>query len=177
MPVAWPYSLNASALRISTPIRASREAFDLVSTGGSSTPISFSRSAGVPSPRSAYIGWKQPAVRPARAATANSRTAILLLADHIDDPLGHHDHLPDGLAVQGQFYRIEGQNGTLNFGVLGFARHCDFTALLTVDLDDQGHGVFDQQIAFNLRPIGFRDQPLLAQHHPAFLSQVRHHRR
>ena len=122
-----------------------------MSTGGISTPISFSRRPGVPSLRSAYIGWKQPAVSPARAATASSRTAILLLADHIDDPLGHHDHFPDGLAAQGQFYRIEGQNGTLNFRVLRFARHCDFTPLFTIDLDDQGHGVFNQQIAFDLR--------------------------
>src|SRR5438309_10681051 len=120
MPVALPYSLNASALRISTPMRASREAFGL-STGGSSTPISFSRSPGVPSLRSAYIGWKQPAKRPARAATASSRTAIPLLADHIDDPLGHNDHFPDGFAAQSQFYRIEGQNGTRNFRFLGLA--------------------------------------------------------
>src|SRR5689334_21204237 len=137
-------------------MRASREAFGF-STGGSSTPISFSRSPGAPSARSAYIGWKQPAVSPASAATASSRTAILLLADHIDDPLGHHDHFPHGLAAQGQFYRIEGQNGTLNFRVLRFCGHCDFAALLTVDLDDQGQGVFNQQIAFDLRPIGLRD--------------------
>src|SRR5690349_1173663 len=149
-------------------MRASREAFALPSTGGNSTPISFSRRPGAPSPRSAYIGWKQPAKSPASTATANSRMAILLLADHIDDPLWHNDHFPNGLAAQGQFYRIEGQNGTLNFRVRRFGRYCDFAALLTVDLDDQGHGVFNQQIAFDLRPMGLRDQPGLAQHHPAF---------
>src|SRR4029077_21276398 len=121
-------------------MRASREAFAL-STGGISTPISLSRRPGVPSLRSAYIGWKQPAVSPARAATASSRMAILLLADNIDDPLGHHDYFPDGLAAQGQFYRIEGQNGTLNFRGLRFRGHCDFPALFAIDLDDQGHGV------------------------------------
>src|SRR4029453_3754846 len=139
-------------------MRASREPFGL-STGGRSMPINLSRRAGVPSPRSAYIGWKQPAKSPARAATANSRPAIRVLADNIDDPLGHHDHFPDGLAAQGQFYRIKRQNGTLNFRILGLGCHRDLAALLAVDLDDQGHGVFNQQIAFDLGPISLRDQP------------------
>src|SRR6266581_7064538 len=109
IPVALPYSLKASALRISTWIRASREALGL-STGGTSTPISFSRKPGLPSLRSAYIGWKQPAVSAARAATAMSRTAIRVLANDIHDPHGNNNHLADGLAAQGEFYRIKGQN-------------------------------------------------------------------
>src|SRR5205085_10986244 len=99
-------------------MRASREAFGL-SIGGSSTPISFSRRPGVPSLRSAYIGVKQPAVIAARVATATSRRAMRILADDIDDPHGHHDHFADGFAAQRQFYRIEGQNCTLNFRILG----------------------------------------------------------
>src|SRR5712672_2843301 len=176
MPVALPYSLNASALRISTPSRASREAFGL-STGGTSTPISFSRRTGVPSVRSAYIGWKQPAVSPARAATANSRTAILLLANDIHDPHGNNDHLADGFAAQGCFYRIEGQNSTLNFRILGRPWHGYITPLLAVDLDHQRHGVFNQQITFDLGPIGLRNQPGLPQYRPALLGQMRHHGR
>src|SRR5712672_119517 len=176
MPVALPYSLNASALRISTPIRASRDAFGL-STGGSSTPNSFSRRPGVPSLCSAYIGWKQPAVSPARAATANNRAAIRVLANDIHDPHGNNDHFADGFAAQGRFYRIEGQNGTLNFRILGAPWHGDITPLLAIDLDYQRHGVFNQQIAFDLGPIGLRNQPSLAEHHPAFLGQMRHHRR
>src|SRR5436309_9509563 len=111
MPVAAPYSLNASALRISTPSRASREPLALSEIGGRSTPISFSRNAGVPSVWAAYIGWKQPAVSAPSAATTSSRTASL--ADDIHDPLGHHDHLADGFAAQRRFYRIKGQNGSL----------------------------------------------------------------
>ena len=42
----------------------------------SSTSNSFSRRPGVPSACSAYIGWKQPAVSAARAATARKRAAI-----------------------------------------------------------------------------------------------------
>src|SRR3954470_16508533 len=99
---------------MSTPMRASGEAFGL-STGGSSMPISFSRRPGVPSLCSAYIGWKQPAVSPASAATASSRTAIRVLANDIHDPHGNNDHFSDGFAGQRQFYRIESQNGTLNF--------------------------------------------------------------
>src|SRR5207248_7394046 len=99
-------------------MRASREAFGL-STGGTSTPISFSRRPGVPSVCSAYIGWKQPAVRAANAATASKRATMRILADNIHDPLGDDDHLADGLAVQGQFYRIERQNGSLDFRILG----------------------------------------------------------
>jgi len=47
-------------------------------------------------------------------------------------------------------YRIEGQNGSLNFRILRIAGHCDFAALLAVDLNHQRHGVFHQQIAFDL---------------------------
>src|SRR5882724_3157610 len=103
-------------------MRASREAFGL-STGGTSTPISFSRRAGVPSACSAYIGWKQPAVSAASAATAMSRAAIRVLANDIHDPHGNNDHLADGFAAQGQFYRIEVQNGSLNFRILGTPGH------------------------------------------------------
>src|SRR5882757_2931983 len=98
MPTAAPYSLNASALRISTPSRASREPLGL-STGGRSTPISFSRSAGVPSVWAAYIGWKQPAVSAPRATMASSRAAMRNLANDIHDPHGNHDHLADGFAA------------------------------------------------------------------------------
>src|SRR5689334_16652677 len=115
-------------------MRASRDAFGL-STGGISTPASFSRRAGLPSLRSAYIGWKQPAVSAARAATAMSRTAIRVLANDIHDPHGNHDNLADGFAVQREFYRIERQNGSLNFRILGGAWHGDITPLLAVDLD------------------------------------------
>src|SRR5665647_846760 len=176
MPVALPYSLNASALRISTPTRASREALGL-SIGGSSTPISFSRRPGLPSACSAYIGWKQPAVSAARAATAKSRAAMRNLANDIHDPHGNNDHLADGLAVQGMSYRIEGQNGSLNIGILRTPWHGYITPLLAVDLDHQRHRLFNQQIAFDLGPRGLRNQPGLAQYRPALLRQMRHHRR
>src|SRR6266404_7233738 len=176
MPVALPYSLNASALRISTPIRASREALGL-STGGTSTPISFSRRPGLPSACSAYIGWKQPAVSAARAATANNRAAIRVLANDIDDPHGNNDHFTHGLAGQSQFYCIESQNGSLNFRILGAPWHGNITPFLAVDLDHQRHGVFNQQIAFDLGPIRLRNQPLLAESLPALLGQMRHHGR
>src|ERR1700720_94068 len=115
-------------------MRASREAFGL-STGGTSTPISFSRRPGVPSVCSAYIGWKQPAVSAARAATARSRAAMRVLANDIHDPHGNNNHLADGLAAERLFYRIEGQNGSLNFRILGIAGHHDFTPFLGVKLD------------------------------------------
>ena len=71
----------------------------------------------------------------------------------------NHDHLADGLAAQRQFYRIEGQNGSLNFRILGAPWHGHITPFLAVDLNHQGHGVFNQQIAFDLGPIGLRNQP------------------
>src|SRR5882757_8709566 len=174
MPTAAPYSLNASALRISTPRRASREPLGL-STGGRSTPISFSRNAGVPSVCAAYIGWKQPAVSALKAAMASSRAAIL--ANDIHEPLRHHDHLADGFAAQRRFYRIKPQNGSLNLRILRIPGHCDIAALLAVHLHHQGHGVFDQQISFDFGPWGLRNQPFLAQHDPALLGQMRHHGR
>src|ERR1700742_247405 len=146
MPVAVPYSLKARALRTSTPTRASREALALL-IGGSSTPISFSRRPGVPSVCSAYIGWKQPAVSAARTTTAKNRAAMRVLANDIHDPHGNNDHFADGIATQGLFYRIERQNGSLNFRILGSAGHRDLTPFLAVDLNHQRHRVFDQQIA------------------------------
>src|SRR5258707_14044518 len=98
-------------------MRASRDALGL-STGGISTPISFSRRPGLPSLRSAYIGWKQPAVSAARAATAISRTSIQVLAKDIHDPHGNNDYLSDDLPPESEFYRIEDQNDSLNFRCL-----------------------------------------------------------
>src|SRR5580693_5490900 len=175
MPVALPYSLNASALRISTPMRASREPFGL-SSSGISTPISFSRSAGEPSACSAYIGVKQPAAGAASSATATSRTAIRALADNIHDPHGNHDHLTHSLAAQSRFYRIERQNGSLDLRILGRPWHGDLTPLLAINLHHQRYIILNQQIAFDLRPTGLRNQASLAQHLPAFFRQVRHHR-
>src|SRR5262249_20364997 len=147
IPVALPYSLNARALRISTPIRASGDPFGL-STGGTSTPNNFSRSPGVPSLCSAYIGWKQPAVRAAMAATANSRAAMRNLANDIHDPHRHDDDLTDGLAAQRLLYRIERQNGSLNFPIFGSPWHSNITPLLAVHLNDQRDAILNQQIAF-----------------------------
>src|ERR1700749_1219958 len=149
-------------------MRASCDALGL-STGGRSTVSSLSRRP-VPSACSAYIGWEQPAVTADSAAMAQSLMGMPSLADDIDDPLGHNDHLADGIAAQGLFYRIERQNGSLNLRILGRACHRDLAPLLAVDLDHQGHGVLNQQIAFDLRPIGLGNQALLPQHLPAFLG-------
>src|SRR5579871_4130715 len=146
-------------------MRASCEALGL-STGGRSTVSSLSRRP-VPSACSAYIGWKQPAVSAARAATANSRAAKRTLANDIHNPHGNNDHLADGFAAESLFYRIEGQNGSLDFRILGAPWHGYITPLLAVDLDHQRHGVFNQQIAFDLGPFGLRNQPRLRQHPPA----------
>src|ERR1700738_4637699 len=169
---ALPESLYASALRISTPARGPREALGL-STGGTSTPISFSRRPGVPSVCSAYIGWKQPAVSAARAATANSRAAIRVLANDIHDPHGNNNHLADGFAAESLLYRIEAQNGSLNFRILGASRHRNLAPLLAVDLNHQHHRVFNQQIAFDFGPTGLRNEAGLPKHLPAFLGQMR----
>ena len=56
------------------------------------------------------------------------------------------------------FYRIERQNGSLNFRILGTAGHRDLTPFLAVDLNHQRHRVFNQQIAFDFGPIGLRNQ-------------------
>src|ERR1700710_460870 len=116
---------------MATPTRASRDALGL-STGGTSTVSNFSRRPGVPSACSAYIGWKQPAVSAANAATARSRAAMRVLANDIHDPHGNNNHLADGLAAEHLFYRIEGQNGSLNFRILGVAGHRDLAPLLAV---------------------------------------------
>ena len=42
-----------------------------------------------------------------------------VLANDIHDPHGNNNDLADGLAAEGLFYRIEGQNGSLNFRILG----------------------------------------------------------
>ena len=42
-----------------------------------------------------------------------------VLANDIHDPHGNNNDLADGLAAEGLFYRIERQNGSLNFRILG----------------------------------------------------------
>jgi len=64
-----------------------------------------------------------------------SRTAIRVLANDIHDPHGNYDYLADGLAAESKFYRIERQNGSLNFRILGDPWHGNITPLLAVDLD------------------------------------------
>src|SRR5664279_3604856 len=44
---------------------------------------------------------------------------------HIHDPLRDDDDLFRALAVQGPYYRIEGQNGSLNIGISGAPGHRD----------------------------------------------------
>src|SRR5207245_5209020 len=108
-----------------------------------------------------YVGCERRAVGAASGGTASERALMRILADNIHDPLGDDDHLADGLAVQGQFYRIERQNGSLDFRILGRCCNRDLTPLLAVDLDHQGHGVFNQQITFDLRPLRLGNQPLI----------------
>ena len=83
----------------------------------------------------------------------------------------------DGFAAQGLFYCIKGQNGSLNFRILGSAGHCDLTPFLAVDLNHQRYGVFNQQISFDLGPIRLGNQAGLCKQRPALLGQMRHHRR
>src|SRR5262249_27154975 len=155
-------------------MRASREAFGF-STGGRATPISFSRRSGEPSVWAAYIGWKQPAAGAAGRAAASSRAAMRTLADNNHEPPWKHRHLNHSLAAQRRFYRIERQNGSLDVRILGSPWHGDITPLLAVNLHHQRYIILNQQIAFDLRPIGLRNQAGLAQHLPAFFRQMRHH--
>jgi hypothetical protein len=44
-----------------------------------------------------------------------------VLANDIHDPYGNNDHLAEVFAAERLFYRIEAQNGSLNFRILGIA--------------------------------------------------------
>src|SRR4029077_20660177 len=74
------------------------------------------------------------------------------------------------------FYRIESENGSLDFGIRRVAADGDLGAFLAVDLYRERQRVLDLQAALDLRPGRFRDQRLVAEHGPAFLREVRHHR-
>src|SRR3569833_3207534 len=142
------------ALRIATPRRASREPL-LTLTGTNSISCSFSRRPGPPlGVCSAYIGWKQPAVSAPSRATAASRAAMRALNHDIHDPLRNHDDLAGGGPGKGGFYRIEGQNGSLNFRIRRISADRDIGALLTVDLDRQRHGVLDEERRVRFGPGG-----------------------
>src|SRR5665647_3216199 len=163
-------------LRTSTPTRASRVPFGVLSAA-TSTVLSLSP---MPAPPTAvlvpYSGSKQPAVRPASASASSIPEKRGSLDHDIDDPLRDDNDLFRAFAVEGLFYLIEGQNGSLNLRLSSVPRHSDLGALFTVDLDRQGHGVFDQQIRLELRPSLGGDQRLMAKGRPAFLGQMRHHR-
>ena len=55
--------------------------------------------------------------------------------------------------------------------------HGHVRALLAVNLHRQRQRILDQKVALDLRPGRFRDQRVVAEHGPAFLGEVRHHRR
>ena len=98
-----PWSAKRSASWISTASRASAPPFG-ASIGAISMAASASRTFGAPPATGAvpYIGWKQPAVSSASAATMLQRKPIrpIPLRDHIHDPLRHDDDLLRRLAVQ-----------------------------------------------------------------------------
>ena len=80
--------------------------------------------------------------------------------DDIDDPLRNDDDLLRGLPVQRPFYRIEGENGSLDFLFSGLAWHGDISPLLAVDLHRQSDRVIDQETGLDFRPGRLRDQGL-----------------
>ena len=53
-----------------------------------------------------------------------------VLANDIHDPHRNNDHLADGFAAERLFYRIEAQNGSLNFRILSAASHRNLTPFL-----------------------------------------------
>ena len=63
--------------------------------------------------------------------------------------------LRTALSPKDLFYRIKGQNGSLNFRILGGAGHRDLAPFLAVDLNHQCHRLFNQQISFDFGPIRF----------------------
>jgi hypothetical protein len=76
-----------------------------------------------------------------------------MLANDSHDPHGNHDHFADGLTAESLSYRIEGQDGSFNFRILGGPGHRDFAPFLAIDLNHECDRVFNQQISFDLRPI------------------------
>ena len=64
-----------------------------------------------------------------------------------------------------------------DLGIFSILADCDIAALLAIDLHHQGDLILNQQISFDFRPIGLRNQPGAAQHGPALLGQMRHHGR
>src|SRR3569623_588738 len=165
------------ALRIAPPSRASREPL-LTLRGTNSTCCSFSRRPGPPlGVCSAYIGWKQPAVSAPKKAMAARRAAMRALNHDIHDPLRNHDDLAGGGPGKGGFYRIEGQNGSLNFRIWRISADRAIGAILAVDLDWQRHVVLDQKRGIGLGPGGLGNAPLAPQYLPALFGEVRHHRR
>src|SRR5690348_15346697 len=169
------------ALRTWMPTRARRVPFGASIFDTSTAPSRSSRPAVGTTLLSPYIGWKQPAVRPARAIAASTlaimpRNDNSCLSDHIDDPLRDDDDLFRALAVERLLYRIEGQNGSLDLvfsSVPGDGHVGPFPA---VDLHRQGDRGLDQQRRLELRPGLGGGQGLVPERRPALLGQMRHHR-
>src|SRR6478752_5149972 len=122
-------------------------------------------------PRGSEEG-RRTAIRPETWPWRDGKERLACLScHHIDDPLGHHDHLLGRLAIECPFYCIEGQNGSLNLGLCCISGDCDIAALLTVDLDRKCDHVLDQQIRLELRPRLGSDKGFMPERGPAFLRQ------
>src|SRR3569833_2979669 len=125
---------------------------------------------------SPYSGWKQPAVRAATPITADRRRRARRSGDHIDDPLRDDDDLFRAFAVERLLYRIERQNGSLDFVLSSVPGHGHVSPHFAVDLHRQGDGGLDEERRLELRPGLGRDQALVAERGPALFGQMRHHR-
>ena len=90
--------------------------------------------------------------------------------------LRHDDHLLGRACRPAPFLPHRGPERQPRSRHCGVAADRDFGALLAVDLDRQRQRVLDQKVALDLRPGRFRDQRRVAEHGPAFLGEVRHHR-
>src|SRR6202030_3893245 len=101
-------------------------------------------------------GWKQPARSQARPSAAPFRTQRRAVSDSschdIHNPLRDNNDFFWCFAVQGSFYRIQGQNGSLNVAFSRVAWYGYISSLLAVNLYRQGHGILDEEIALDLRP-------------------------
>src|SRR4051812_16573146 len=177
---APPVKLNRSSLRSSTAKRSSVVPFG-ASMVVTRTALSTSPMAGPPVGESwPYIGWKQPATSAATAKAGASRPqraqTARISCDHIHDPLRNDDDFFGWLPRERLFYRIQSQNGSLNFGIYCIPRHGDIRPFPAVNLHRQGDGILDQKAGFERGPGLLRHQVLMPEHGPAFLGQMRHHR-
>ena len=105
------------------------------------------------------------------------RTEMARSGDDIDDPLRDDDDFFHRRPSRARWTAVERQDRRLDRRCVGVAVDDEFRALFPVHLYRKRHSIVDDRLCVGGGQGASRDQRRVTERRPAFLRQMRHHRR